>query len=211
MNNILILNNYVRLHFPSCNTTTRRHFDSLPSSRAVTSGVSISHHATQQHDAIMFLPLAVVLCVTEDDTVEVLESLHAAGMTSGHHAIFLIKIASNLPLDVQGMLPGNAIVPTLHNASAALTEALHAVFVLRAGVQQRNFAVAKVSLPSSHSWNCRYSWYDHISSTPTSLVCPVLIELYYSKFAMDHYLGWYYICRHGYHTKTKNGEDMFIS
>ena len=29
--------------------------------------------------------------------------------------------------------------------------------------------------------------------------------IYYSKFARDHYLGQYYIFRHGYHTKTKIG------
>ena len=29
--------------------------------------------------------------------------------------------------------------------------------------------------------------------------------IHYSKFATDHYLRQYYIFRHGYHTKTKNG------
>ncbi|KAI0221868.1 hypothetical protein LSAT2_026860 [Lamellibrachia satsuma] len=57
-------------------------------------------------------------------------------MTSGRHAIFLIKISTNLPLDVHGRLPGGFIVPSLQNASAAVTEALEAVFVLRAGALQ---------------------------------------------------------------------------
>ena len=41
-----------------------------------------------------------------------------------------------------------------------------------------------------------------------------MFYIYYSKFARDHYLGRYYIFRHGYHTRTKKWhifEDMFIS
>ena len=30
-------------------------------------------------------------------------------------------------------------------------------------------------------------------------------DIYYSKFAKDHYLGLHYISRHGYHAKTKHG------
>ena len=101
----------------------------------------------------LFLCIALVLCVTEEDTRPVLESLQGAGMTTGRHAIFLIKISTNLPLDVHGRLPGGFIVPSLQNASAALTEALEAVFVLRAGALQVHGAAVEEKVRQNDSCN----------------------------------------------------------
>ena len=85
-------------------------------------------------------------------------------------------------------------------------------------VPQRTVVEKKVSL-FSHLHQCEHE----VSLTQSipyvvhmfiSITASTNIYRYYSKFARDHYLGWFYIFRHGYHTKTKKWhvfEDMFIS
>ena len=46
---------------------------------------------------------------------------------------------------------------------------------------------------------------DLVLLSPSAKGLQRLVDIYYSKFAKDHYLGLHYMSRHGYHAKTKHG------